>query len=143
MARTYEKRNAKVIERACKKFIKVKEKDIRDGMWCLLHDAVQAAYDFHDNEHQSHYTKGDTYGWMLVIDGKIVDYEVDNNGDRVGAVESMLKSQVSKLPSKGIYGVVMAGMTPANFFSITYEKGIFELVTQVTRSNFSRYFQKL
>jgi hypothetical protein len=55
----------------------------------------------------------------------------------------MLRTYESKVPNIGYVGVVMAGMQPANFFTINYEKGILESTIQVTKYNFNQYFTKI
>jgi hypothetical protein len=143
MSSPNERSNAKVIEEAFNRFLKSKDAILKNGMIKLLREAVEAALDLHDEAHQSHLTLGDTYGWMLVIDGRMEKMEVQARGDKVGQAETMLRAYVGKVPSSGIIGIVMAGMQPANFFSIKYEKGIFENTMRITKDNFDQYFKKL
>lgn len=143
MAKAYERSNALVIEKAFERFLNSKNAIIKEGMKKLLRDAVQTALGLHDEAHQSHITLGDTYGWMLVIDGRMEMIEVEARGDKVGQAEAMLRTYVGRVPNIGIVGIVMAGMQPANFFSINYEKGIFENTMQITKDNFHQYFHKL
>ena len=143
MAKSYERKNAQVIEKAFERLLKSKNTIIRDGMIKLLREAVKTALGLHDEAHQSHLTLGDTYGWMLVIDGRMEKIEVEAKRDKVGQAEAMLRTYVGKVPNNGIVGIVMAGMQPANFFSINYEKGIFENTMQITKDNFYQYFHKL
>ena len=143
MAKGYERQNSKTIANAFKRFVKNKTLVLKDGMYKLLEDAVKTALELHDEKHQSHITLGDTYGWMLVVDGKIDKIKVEAKGDKVGKATNMLKAYVNKIPREGIIGIVMAGMQPANFFSINYEKGIIENTIQITRQNFSQYFSKI
>ena len=143
MAKGYEKQNVKVIEKALERFLKNKRIILRNGMVNLLKDAVEVALSLHDDTHQSHLTLGDTYGWMLVMDGKMEKIEIQAKGDNVGQAESMLRTYVGKVPGEGIFGIVMAGMQPANFFSINYEKSIFENTIRLTKGNFYQYFHKI
>lgn len=143
MAKGYEHKNQKTITNAIKRFVKNKTQVLRNGMHRLLDNAVKTALELHDEEHQSHLTLGDTYGWMLVIDGKIDKIKVEAKGDKIGKATNMLKTYVNKIPREGIIGIVMAGMQPANFFSINYEKGIIENTIQITKKNFSQYFKKI
>jgi hypothetical protein len=55
----------------------------------------------------------------------------------------MLRTYVSKVPQRGVAGIVMAGMQPANFFTINYEKAILESTIQITKQNFFQYFSKI
>ena len=143
MAKGYERQNDKVIKNAFARFLKNKELILINGMSKLLESAVTTALELHDEKHQSHLTIGDTYGWMLVSDGKIVKIQVKATGKKVGEATTMLRTYVDKVPNVGIVGIVMAGMKPANFFSINYEKGIIENTIQITRNNFLQYFRKI
>lgn len=143
MAKGYEKQNDKVIKNAFEKFLKDKERILKQGMYRLLEDAVQTALGLHDASHQSHIIMGDTYGWMLVVNGKIDKIQVQAKGGESGNATAMLRTYVDKVPSTGIVGVVMAGMQPANYFAVTYEKGLLENTIQLTRQNFFQYFKQI
>ena len=143
MAKGYKRQNEKVIKNAFGRFMKSEETIIRIGMIQLLSDAVKTALELHDERHQAHITYGDTYGWMLVRNGKIVKIEVEAKGERVGDASQMLRSYAGKVPNTGWVGIVMAGLHPANFFKVSYEKGILENTIQITRQNFFQYFKKI
>lgn len=143
MAKTYEKQNAKAIKNGFARFLEAKESILRQGMYKLLEDAVQTALGLHDASHQSHIIMGDTYGWMLVVNGKIDKIEVQAKGGESGNASAQLRTYVGKVPNTGIVGVVMAGMQPANYFAIKYEKGLLENTIQLTRQNFFQYFTKI
>lgn len=139
----YEKQNEKVIKAAFARFAKRKDMTIRMGMYRLLEDAVKAALELHDENHQSHIELGDTYGWMLVVNGRIDKIQVNAEAEKVGQASQMLRTYEGKVANVGYVGVVMAGMQPANFFTINYEKGILESTIHITRSNFYQYFRKI
>ncbi len=139
----YEKQNEKVIKAAFARLAKSKDMSIRMGMYRLLEDAVKTALELHDENHQSHIEMGDTYGWMLVVNGRIDKIEVNAEGDKVGQASQMLRTYEGRVPNLGYVGVIMAGMQPANFFIINYEKGILESTIHITRSNFNYYFRKI
>lgn len=139
----YERQNEKVIKKAFERLAKSKDTSIRMGMYRLLERAVKAALELHDETHQSHIELGDTYGWMLVVNGRIDKIQVKSEGDKVGQASQMLRTYESKVHDTGYVGVVMAGMQPANFFTINYEKGILESTIQVTKYNFNQYFTKI
>lgn len=138
----YEKQNEKVIKAAFARLAKSKDMSIRMGMYRLLERAVKAALEFHDEGHQSHIELGDTYGWMLVVNGRIDKIEVNAEAEKVGQASQMLRTYEGKVPNVGYVGVVMAGMQPANFFTINYEKRILESTIQITKYNFNQYFRK-
>lgn len=139
----YEKQNEKVIKAAFARLAKSKDMSIRMGMYRLLERAVKAALEFHDEDHQSHIELGDTYGWMLVVNGRIDKIEVNAEAEKVGQASQMLRTYEGKVPDEGYVGVVMAGMQPANFFTINYEKRILESTIQITKYNFNQFFRKI
>lgn len=143
MTRTHESKNEKVIAKAFERLVASKESSLRKGMYQLLDDAMNTALELHDETHQSHIELGDTYGWMLVINGTIDKIKVKSEGDKVGQASAMLRTYVSKVPQRGVAGIVMAGMQPANFFTINYEKAILESTIQITKQNFFQYFSKI
>ena len=137
------KANEKTIQNAFARLVKNKDEIIRAGMYGLLEDAVQTALAAHNEVHQAHIQIGDTYGWMLVHNGKIEEIVVEANSDNQGNASEMLRKQLSKLPKNGWVGVVMAGMQPASYFSITYELGTLEYAKNVTLVNFFQYFKPI
>lgn len=139
----YERQNDKVIKAAFARLAKSKDMSIRMGMYRLLERAVKAALEFHDEDHQSHIEMGDTYGWMLVVNGRIDKIEVNAEAEKVGQASQMLRTYEGKVPNVGYVGVVMAGMQPANFFTINYEKRILESTIQITKYNFNQFFRKI
>lgn len=137
------KANAKTIQNAFARLVKNENEIIRSGMYGLLEDAVQTALAAHNEAHQKHIEIGDTYGWMLVHNGKIEEIVVEANSDNRGNASEQLRKQLSKLPKKGWVGVVMAGMQPASYFSIRYELGTLEYARNVTLVNFFEYFKPI
>lgn len=137
------KANQQVIKNAFARLKLTKDEVIRAGMCGLLEDAVQIALDAHDERHQSHIELGDTYGWMLVHNHKIEEVAVVSTADNRGRATKQLRAKLKDLPSKGWVGVVMAGLEPANYFSVTYEMGMLDFAVQITEQNFFQYFKAL
>lgn len=137
------KANEQTIKNAFARLKMTKDEVIRAGMYGLLEDAVQIALDAHDERHQSHIELGDTYGWMLVHNRKIEEIAVVATSDNRGKATKMLRAKLKDLPSKGWIGVVMAGLEPANYFSVTYEMGILNFSIQMTKQNFFQYFKAI
>lgn len=137
------KQNSDVIKNAFKAFKDNKDEIIRAGMYGLLEDAVQLALHAHDDKHKSHIEIGDTYGWMLVHNGKIKEIAVVATDKNEGKATQMLKAKRKDLPKKGWIGVVMAGMEPASFFSVIYEMGMLDYSLQMTEQNFFQYFNEI
>jgi hypothetical protein len=137
------KANERVIKNAFARLKATKDEVIRAGMYGLLEDAVQHALDAHDSKHQSHIELGDTYGWMLVHNRKIEEIAVVATDNNVGRATKQLKATLKDLPSNGWAGVVMAGLEPAEYFSVIYEMGMLDYALQITAQNFNQYFKKL
>lgn len=137
------KRNNQTIKNACERFRLTKDEIIRQGMYGLLEDAVQYALEAHDDKHRSHIELGDTYGWMLVHNRKIEEIVTVATSQNVGRATEQLRKHLSKVPSTGWVGVVMAGLEPASYFSVIYEMGMIDFAMQMTEQNFSQYFTKL
>lgn len=137
------KANQQVIKNAFARLKLTKDEVIRAGMYGLLEDAVQIALEAHDEKHQSHIELGDTYGWMLVHNHKIEEIAVVATSDNRGKATKQLRAKLKDLPSKGWIGVVMAGMQPANYFSVRYEMGMLDFAIQMTEQNFFQYFKKI
>ena len=137
------KANQQVIKNAFARLSLSKDEVIRAGMYGLLEDAVQIALEAHDEKHQSHIELGDTYGWMLVHNHKIEEIAVVSTADNRGKATRQLRAKLKDLPSKGWVGVVMAGMQPANYFSVRYEIGMLDFSMQMTKQNFFQYFKAI
>lgn len=137
------KANQQVIKNAFARLSLSKDEIIRAGMYGLLEDAVQIALEAHDEKHQSHIELGDTYGWMLVHNHKIEEIAVVSTADNRGKATRQLRAKLKDLPSKGWVGVVMAGMEPANYFSVRYEIGMLNFSMQITEQNFLQYFKAI
>lgn len=137
------KANSQTIKNAFARLKLTKDEVIRAGMYGLLEDAVQLALDAHDEKHQSHIELGDTYGWMLVHNHKIEEIAVVATADNRGKATKMLRAKLKDLPSKGWIGVVMAGLEPAEYFSVIYELGMLDYSLQMTKQNFFQYFKAI
>lgn len=137
------KANQQIIQKAFARLKSTKDEVIRAGMYGLLEDAVQIALDAHDEKHQSHIELGDTYGWMLVHNHRIEEIAVVATADNRGQATKQLRAKLKDLPSKGWVGVVMAGLEPANYFSVRYEMGMLDFAIQMTEQNFFQYFKKI
>lgn len=137
------KSNDRTILQAFARLSQNKDEIIRAGMYGILEDAVQTALEAHNDMHQMHIEIGDTYGWMLVHNGRIEEIVVEANSDNRGNASRQLREQLGKLPKKGWVGVVMAGMQPASYFSIRYELGTLEYAKNITLVNFFQYFKQI
>lgn len=109
-------------------------------MFNLLEDAVQIALDLHDANHQAHIEIGDTYGWVLIHNGNIEELAVVSTPQNEGRATEQLRKKARWINKKGWVGIVMAGLEPANYFSVTYESNLLYYTLQDIRQNFYQYF---
>lgn len=135
-------RNSETIKRAFARLAASEETVVKDGMRNMIKRAVEVALEMHDDKHRQHIEVGDTYGWILVHDGTVVDMEVTSTDRNEGKTAEMLKEKAARLPSEGWAGVVMAGLTPG-YYMVVYEKNILMDTVQVTKDNFGQYFKKI
>ena len=137
------RKNNDIIKNAFTRLIKTKDEVIEAGMYDLLENAVHVALAAHNEKHQSHIQIGDTYGWMLVHNHRTVEISVVATDDNRGNATKQLREKLRELPKTGWIGVVMAGMQPASYFSITYELGTLEHARTITLLNFKQFFNPL
>lgn len=137
------RKNTATIRDAFAMLTKTKDEVIEAGMYDVLENAVHVALEAHNEERQSHIQIGDTYGWMLVHNHKIVEISVVATDDNRGNATKQLREKLRELPETGWIGVVMAGMQPANYFSIAYEIGTLEHAKNITLLNFYNFFRPI
>lgn len=135
--------NISTINNAFARLIKTKDKVIELGMYNLLENAVHVALEAHNAEHQLHLEIGDTYGWMLVHNHKVIEIVAVATDDNRGDVTKQLMSKLRDLPNTGWAGVVMAGLNPASYFSVRYELGTLEHARTITLLNFFQFFKPI
>ena len=141
-SKTYTK-NKDVIKNAFSRLVKTKDEVIEAGMYDVLENAVHVALAAHNETHQSHIQIGDTYGWMLVHNHRIVEISVVATDDNRGNATKQLRTKLRDLPKTGWIGVVMAGMQPASYFSVAYELGTLEHARTITQLNFFQFFKPI
>jgi hypothetical protein len=137
------RKNNATIQDAFARLIKTKDEVIEAGMYDVLENAVHVALAAHNETHQSHIQIGDTYGWMLVHNHRIVEISVVATDDNRGNATKQLRAKLRELPKTGWIGVVMAGMQPASYFSVTYELGTLEYARTATLLNFFQFFKPI
>ena len=114
----------------------------REGMIRILREAVVYALEIHDMGHQRHLETGDSYGWGLWHNGKLIEISVTaKEGPVEGDTNLMLSAY--PVPSLGWVGVVMAGMKPQYYFATQYENEILTATAQMVLSNFLYFFQPI
>ena len=167
----YQRKNNQTIDKAIASFVKRGDEIILGGMCELLTDAVNYALSIHDDEHQQHLEIGDTYGWALVREGKVVAMEIDGHRTmferaiaktkrffehhydsmdnpklkyREGQTARSLREKASQVTKRGYVGIVMAGMKATHtWFSVDYESGILLDTSSNIEKKFKTYFKPI
>lgn len=138
----YSKRNESTIKKAFTGFIHNKHQLLVSGMRNMLQDAVMFIYEEHMLEgHENHLEYGDTYGWALYYNGKMIDKKI-NTGPEISdfSVSDELSSRISAYP--GYVGVIMAGMDPKAFFIERYEEEYLHNAAAMLAAEYIRHFKK-
>lgn len=134
--------NSKTIEKAFKRFMDAEKETITSGMYGLLEDAVKVALDLHDEEHHKHLEIGDTYGWLLMHNGSVIEAVVVSLPENEGEALDKLQEEAAFVTETGWVGIVMAGMKP-NYFSVRFEEEVLDETIQITKDNFFDYFKAI
>ena len=136
----YKRENKQAIKNNLLILRNMRDEVIRNGMYALLEDAVQIALDMHDANHQAHIEIGDTYGWALIHNGNIEEISVVSTPQNEGRATEQLRKKARWINKRGWVGIVMAGLEPANYFSVTYESNLLYYTFLDIRQNFFQYF---
>ena len=136
----YQRQNKQTIKNNFQYLRNMRDEVVRNGMYNLLEDAVQIALELHDENHQAHIEIGDTYGWVLIHNGNIEELAVVSTPQNEGRATEQLRKKARWINKKGWVGIVMAGLEPANYFSVTYESNLLYYTLQDIRQNFFQYF---
>lgn len=143
--RSYVQSNAKKIDAMFKRAVKGVNQTCTAGMEELLEAGVQYCLDAHDAKHHRHLEMGDSYGWMLLKDGKEVKRKIYAEGAAAQGNASSALSEVRRgiyADTSGYIGIVLAGMKPITYFNVRFEfyamrRGMNEL----TGEDFARIFK--
>lgn len=136
----YKRENKQAIKNNLLILRNMRDEVIRNGMYALLEDAVQIALDMHDANHQAHIEIGDTYGWALIHNGNIEEISVVSTPQNEGRATEQLRKKARWINKRGWVGIVMAGLEPANYFSVTYESNLLYYTFLDIKQNFFQYF---
>lgn len=136
----YKRENKQAIKNNLLILRNMRDEVIRNGMYALLEDAVQIALDMHDANHQAHIEIGDTYGWALIHNGNIEEISVVSTPQNEGRATEQLRKKARWINKRGWVGIVMAGLEPANYFSVTYESNLLYYTFLDIKQDFFKYF---
>ena len=141
-------KNQKTIERAFNRLVANKNEVIESAMYSILEDAVKYALELHEEDannggnHDKHLLVGDTYGWLLMHNGSVVEAVVVSLPENEGDAMDQLREEAAFIDEKGWVGIVMAGMHP-EYFSIRFENLVLDEVINNVERNFFKYFKKI
>lgn len=146
MGSKYQRQNSRTITRAFRRLATSKDVVIEKGMRELLQKAVIYALQSHDSDHVLHTLMGDSYGWLLMHDGKHVAHEVTTGRmDKEGYAEVTLMAVSKEVKQEGWVGVVMAGMRSdsVTLFEVDYEESILRETADHVLQSFGKYFKPI
>lgn len=144
-----ERKNSATIKRAFKRLQDNFDVVAEAGMKALLQNAMIYALTSHDQKHFGHRITRDSYGWLLLHDGRAVAHEVNEGRHGEGSAYSSLMDVSREVPAKGWIGILLASMEAETdhssniFFVVEYEQDILRETEDSLRSNFGKYFKKL
>lgn len=139
----YKAQNDRRIDRGFDGLLSLSDKVAEVGMRKLLQACVDFSLEKHDPEHPLHTILGDTYGWALLHDGKIVDIAVTEGEKMVGDTAAQLQAMASGISDEGWTGILMAGMNHPSYYSVEYEQSILNQTIRITPTFFTRYFKPI
>jgi len=137
--------NRKKIRDAFKKAKTEINDNLEKGLTDLLEAGVNFCLSAHDGGHQAHLQNvGDSYGWVLVHNGKEVNRKIFGNGPARGNADAQLSFIASKGTKNGWSGFVLAGLQPATYFLLRYEAFVMRRgIGDLTAVDFSKYFDTI
>ena len=133
-------RNNSVIEKGFSRLLSNKDRVIEEGMKALLENAMLYAIGAHDHNHWFHKSTADTYGWILLHDGKGIAHNVNEGRHGEGNALGDLLAVSREVSQKGWVGVLLAYMGEPMYFVVEYEESILEQTADITRENFGLFF---
>ena len=116
--------NKKKINALFKKAVVGVDKSCVDGMTQLLEAGVRYCLGAHDMRHHRHLEMGDSYGWVLLKDGKELKRKLYAEGAEAQGNASTALNEVSRgnaVATLGYTGIVLAGMHPITYFNVKFE----------------------
>ena len=116
--------NKKKIDTLFKKSLEGVNHSCVDGMTKLLEAGVKYCLGAHDQKHHRHLEMGDSYGWVLLKDGRELKRKLYAEGAEAQGNASTALNEVSKsnaVRTSGYTGIVLAGMHPITYFNVRFE----------------------
>lgn len=136
-------KNSKVIKDAFARLSQTKHDRMIEGLKGLLDDAVSFILEQHEVDgRRSHLETGDTYGWAVGYNGQLLDMKVTQgpNPSESFSVEESLSEMM--IQTTGYVGIIMAGMDPAHWFVVDYEREYQNLTKDMIAAEYYRFFQE-
>lgn len=116
--------NQKKIDALFKKSLDGINHSCVDAMVDLLEKGVKYCLGAHDQKHHRHLEMGDSYGWVLLKDGRELKRKLYAEGAEAQGNASTALNEVSKsnaVRTSGYTGIVLAGMHPITYFNVRFE----------------------
>lgn len=142
------KNNEKAIEQGFKEFRGGIDSIYEKAMRELLHDAMVYALAAHDGSpHFGHVVTADSYGWLLLHDGKAVAWETNSGRHGEGHAYTELMSVSREAPQSGWVGILLASMEAEMerirnvWFVVGYEQDILNNTRGNIEDSFGKYFK--
>lgn len=129
--------NTKVINSAFSDFYARAHKSMRDKLTDVVLGCGERAIELHDARHQRHVRQSEGYGIAAIDHGRLMFSELSRGSGvdaEVGKAGAALRRSLTDASKGGYYGVVVAGMTPEDWYNLSYEEGIIGDVAAYGRS---------
>lgn len=142
---SYIQDNNKKIRNAFDKASKIAMQRELFSMIALLEYGVNQCLRHHDPDHQNHLNDGDSYGYILLKDGRELKRRIySGNGDAEANANSALDKVKGYCPTTGWCGVVLAGMLPYEYFKVSHEiRFMYDAMKDIRNLPFDDVFQKM
>lgn len=138
------KENDKVIKNAFARLLKNRDTALLESLRAVMKSAMAYALELHKLDGMGLHLKiGDDYGWAIIHEGRILDYEVLALSNHAGTAKNRLLSlaDTANPTSEGWVAILMAGMETAKYAE-GYEAETLESVAKMTGPEFYKVFKK-
>lgn len=147
----YVRKNDLVIKNAFSRLLKNKDIILENGLKELLDDAMLFALGEHDQDHWFHKSTENSYGWVVLHDGKGVAHKVNEGRHGGGNAYEQLMAASREVPQTGWVGILLASLRAGDenprprmfLFNIDYEYELLERTREMTKEQFNRFFKPI
>jgi hypothetical protein len=148
---SYASQNKRTINAAFKRFGILTEAIIENGMKRIMNEAMMIALATHDADHWFHKSTGNSYGWLVLHDGKHVAHKVNEGLHGEGDAYTELMGAARDVPQVGWVGILLASMGEVHdnakgklyFFHLDYEMAVLNNAREDVEKLFTRNFRTM